>query len=561
MLIHSVSDSQQLSDIGSPPSENKLPLGRQLFPKEERSAEDEWFVIPPADANKIQPLPPVIKNKTPKRIPTDRLKILNSLLKMSGRSIKKRFKCYLDLGCGNGDIFLTNLEYLNPQQGYCADIHNNNLPRFIQIVNNKIPLPNNSVDLITCHVSIHHFKKPDLMINEMKRIMMPDGYLFIREHDVTSEELNDVTAYLDLLHMMELIRHAKPITREIQTSFYRRYWSKDTLSKLLNLVGFEEIGFQRYIKRYNPQRLYHSLYFFNPSLFHDEITGSLPLTEDAKYSSEKNNLVQWLQSDSKRRFSTKKEDGQIPTINSGISIFSSENKRQPEPGKPHWRRLPDKMVPIAEATVPSLPTRVPTCGFYRKSQAQAALPSVRAELNVSKKKYHDMGERSYYHWFCETLRKKLRLDRKVLENIIKRSKDDLHFYQQIFNLIHPDFDYCSNNPSSSLYLDTPRRYQHGRPRSRSSPNRDSPGASRTKLSSFKSSNNQHLTRQSANRNYVSPNGHFFSQPANNHRYSSRNSAHPKRSHERSFWVPVDSRRRTRESTVQEPSSKHILEDQ
>nr|QBK91183.1 MAG: SAM dependent methyltransferase [Pithovirus LCPAC202] len=333
------------------------------------------------------------KKKTPTPTPTqtDRLNVLSSLLEMSGRSVKKQFKCYLDLGCGNGEIFSTNMAFLDPRLGYCADLHNNHLPGFIKVVDNKIPLPDKSVDLITCHVAIHHFTHPELMISEMKRVIMPGGYLFIREHDVSPEEETDVTAYLDLLHMMELIRHRRPITKHIQNTFTRKYWSRVDMNGLLSNVGFEEIGFQSYVKHSNPQRIYHALYSFRPNAnFNDKETTRISKT--VQYSVGRNNLVIWLRTKAKKTYKLGRQ----------------------------WL---------------------------------------------------DGYDRSYYRWFSDTIRKKLGLNSRKLEMIINQSLDDLDFFQQIFRIIHPNFDYSRQVDYTSAFSEKSDSTVKiiGRPRSRSSP--------------------------------------------------------------------------------------------
>lgn len=360
------------------------------------------FNFPEEDVSLISPPKPEItpprsakhrnKNRNRGRHKTDRLNVLSSLLEMSGRSGEKQFKCYLDLGCGNGEIFSTNMAFLDPRLGYCADLHNNHLPGFIKVIDNKIPLPNKSVDLITCHVAIHHFTHPELMINEMKRVIMPGGYLFIREHDVSPEEETDVTAYLDLLHMMELIRHRRPITKSSQMSFHRRYWSRDGMNKTLSRVGFEEIGFQSYVKHSNPQRIYHALYSFCPKFTSNKDLETTRISKTVQYSVGRNNLVVWLRTDAKK-------------------------------------------------------------------------------ISKLKRRWLDGYDRTYYRWFSDTIRKKLGLDARRLDRIIHRSIDDLDFFQQIFDIVHPNFDYSRQINYSSAFAESLGSTKKiiGRPRSRSSP--------------------------------------------------------------------------------------------
>ncbi len=372
-----------------------LKCRRRLFNLTE---EEVTLVSSPSKISEQDQAKPVVilprpkRNRNRKKNQTDRLNVLSSLLEMSGRSVEKQFRCYLDLGCGNGEIFSTNMAFLDPRLGYCADLHNNHLPGFIKVVDNKIPLPNKSVDLITCHVAIHHFTHPELMINEMKRVIMPGGYLFIREHDVSREEETYVTAYLNLLHMMELIRHRRPITKSIQSTFHRKYWSRYDMNQSLSSVGFEEIGFQSYVKHSNPQRIYHALYTFCPKPTSNEDRETIRISKTVQYSVDRNNLVVWLRTNAKK-------------------------------------------------------------------------------ISKSERRWLDGYDRTYYRWFSDTIRKKLGLDARRLDRMIHRSIDDLDFFQQIFDIIHPNFDYSHQVNYSSAFAESlgSTRKIVGRPRSRSSP--------------------------------------------------------------------------------------------
>jgi DNA-directed RNA polymerase subunit E'/Rpb7/SAM-dependent methyltransferase len=166
----------------------------------------------------------------------------------------------LDVGAGNAEITYVIGDKFNVDNVYAADVYSpsefkqpistSNI-KYLQVVDNKIALPDNSVDLITCFVSIHHFEQFDEMMKEIVRVLKPDGSLFIREHDVAPGN-QKLISYLDAKHEQYDDHPGGPIF----------YWSRSDLNnELTQKYGFEHVGDSDYPKSSkNPQALYHSLY-------------------------------------------------------------------------------------------------------------------------------------------------------------------------------------------------------------------------------------------------------------------------------------------------------------
>src|SRR5665811_29277 len=109
---------------------------------------------------------------------------------------------YLDVGCGTGEITEAIREALGINIAYPADIEPQTCVNFLRIGdNNQIDLSDDSVDLITAYVSMHHFSDFPMMISEIIRVIRPGKFLFIREHDADI----DSQPYLDIFHMIEAI--------------------------------------------------------------------------------------------------------------------------------------------------------------------------------------------------------------------------------------------------------------------------------------------------------------------------------------------------------------------
>lgn len=99
---------------------------------------------------------------------------------------------YLDIGCGDSKktrIFGKNLK-LSHYNIYGTDIpkwgpyeQKEHKVQFKYIKNNKLDYPNNTFDIITAIFTLHHVKSLDSFIKEIWRILKPNSYLIIIEHD------------------------------------------------------------------------------------------------------------------------------------------------------------------------------------------------------------------------------------------------------------------------------------------------------------------------------------------------------------------------------------------
>ena len=225
--------------------------------------------------------------------PSTRSNVLCNLLFANCYNIDKPLKYYIDIGSGDIVNYDRNCQDLKPRKSKCVNISDKNRPGCLNLKNYSLPFSNNSIDLVTCYMSMHHFTDPHLLFGDIQRVLMPGGYLFIREHDVVNTLSDNLIPYLDLMHMMEFIRSGIDITDNI-TSIYRRYWSRSELDSLLAKFGFQAVSSQQYLARYNPQRIYHTLYQFDPILVDQTFIPTLSSPEPTEFSATNRNLIQWL---------------------------------------------------------------------------------------------------------------------------------------------------------------------------------------------------------------------------------------------------------------------------
>jgi len=106
---------------------------------------------------------------------------------------------YLDICCGTGKktgLFSKFME-LKKENTYCTDIDTwgpyknkskSKLPfQFKYIIDGKLDYTDNTFDICTCILSLHHVTQLDDFINEIYRIIKPGGYFLLIEHNVMTD--------------------------------------------------------------------------------------------------------------------------------------------------------------------------------------------------------------------------------------------------------------------------------------------------------------------------------------------------------------------------------------
>jgi SAM-dependent methyltransferase len=125
----------------------------------------------------------------------------------------------------------------------------------------NIPFADNTFDIITIQMVIHHMIDQKKTIHDAYRVLKKGGRLIILEHDFSNEN-NLSNDYIDVYHFFyELIEN-----REFNSIYYNNYFIKRTSKNdLVDL--FKNIGFKysnklnkRYSKPKGPLRKYYSIF-------------------------------------------------------------------------------------------------------------------------------------------------------------------------------------------------------------------------------------------------------------------------------------------------------------
>jgi ubiquinone/menaquinone biosynthesis C-methylase UbiE len=117
-------------------------------------------------------------------------------------------------------------------------------------------VPSNSVSMITSFHVLHHIKpkKRDKIIKELYRILSPNGFIVIYEHDCYSA---DMRSFIDIEHALyDVVVSKKTEWSKFTDVFYANYLSKNGWKRT-----FEDEGFKMY-KTIELRNLDNSFYMF-----------------------------------------------------------------------------------------------------------------------------------------------------------------------------------------------------------------------------------------------------------------------------------------------------------
>lgn len=103
----------------------------------------------------------------------------------------------------------------------------------------KSEIPNESIDLVTCHIGLHHCT-PDLLssyISSIHRILRKGGLFIMRDHDVKNPEM---ATFVSLVH--SVFNLGLDISWETDSSEFKSFKSIAEWSSIISSFGFKDSG-------------------------------------------------------------------------------------------------------------------------------------------------------------------------------------------------------------------------------------------------------------------------------------------------------------------------------
>jgi ubiquinone/menaquinone biosynthesis C-methylase UbiE len=169
-------------------------------------------------------------------------------------------KSILDFGAGKGDITieLSKKLELSKENVYAIDdkLQNTDELTVLNFENGKIPLEDNSIDLIISLEVLHHINTQDRykILQEISRVLSPNGLFIIKEHD--DQATNEFSVFLELIHIFwYIVKNENPDLLNLMTRY-------ETIN-LMESVGLYSNKYDTYDDYNNPQQIYYETYTKN----------------------------------------------------------------------------------------------------------------------------------------------------------------------------------------------------------------------------------------------------------------------------------------------------------
>ncbi len=177
-------------------------------------------------------------------------------------------KIILDVASGTGDLTVELLE-LNPDQMYASDISKNmlniqrkkisdNRLKLIQADAAELPFEDKYFDLITVGFGVRNFEHLSNSLNEIRRVLKPDGYLVILE-------MFKSDTFRSKLFNIYFGKVMPFLGRKISKSKYAYSYLFKSVDSFLNVQEFisicEGAGFRSYYLKNNFLGIVNTVYF------------------------------------------------------------------------------------------------------------------------------------------------------------------------------------------------------------------------------------------------------------------------------------------------------------
>lgn len=179
---------------------------------------------------------------------------------------------YLDIGCNNGSITVPFGEKLSLDSNHIHGIDVVNFGAqtikpfegfdYKQYDGYNIPFEDESFDLLTCLMVLHHVERPADLIKEFNRVMRKSSIIIIKEHNSYDPLLDNL---IELEHMLYETIERNVSYEKFKEDYYQGLFDKDQLNQLMSDCGFSRLKIDsdflvRKYYGYNPTKGYYTAF-------------------------------------------------------------------------------------------------------------------------------------------------------------------------------------------------------------------------------------------------------------------------------------------------------------
>lgn len=229
----------------------------------EKNTDEEIYKTVQQDLSTIKPFLSELTLALP-ALKKQKKEMAGQVLQLLGN--KRQINGYLEIGSTgryiselrkhialSGPLFLTNDTAPNHS---LADIFERGqikkLGTFIPLDNylpiGKSDIPDESLDLVTCHIGLHHCPPAflDGYLRSIHRILRKGGLFIMRDHDVKTPEM---ATFVSLVHTV--FNLGLQVSWETDRAEFKSFRSIEEWSKIVSAFGFEDSG-QRVLQDKDP---------------------------------------------------------------------------------------------------------------------------------------------------------------------------------------------------------------------------------------------------------------------------------------------------------------------
>ena len=144
----------------------------------------------------------------------------------------------VDLGCGHaGSLLEAYSDTIERGIGFDVSVGPTpagNVELHAQAVDAPLPLPDSSVDVVSCLAVIEHVDRPDVLAAEAQRILRPGGVFVVTTPAAEAKPVLElISVRLRLIDPTEILDH-------------KRYYRPATLRTELERAGFSDVSVSRF---------------------------------------------------------------------------------------------------------------------------------------------------------------------------------------------------------------------------------------------------------------------------------------------------------------------------